>query len=270
MALGSSFAAGSGLGPPDPKNAEGWSGATASAYPRLVADRLNLALVNAACGGAITDNVTTTRQEALDETGTRIVPLQIDAVDRDTDVVTITIGGNDVNYVGCLIAEAYLAADPESPTSIAISKFGDITPWSDDEVARALDGLEVKLAAVVSAVQREAPRARILLVDYLTILPEDGEPCRAIPIPRERQRFLRQVAQRLSLATERAARLTGAEFVAVSNESRRHHACSPEPWVTGYRIADGVAPMHPNEAGHVAVAAAVVRQLTGAGTGAGS
>ena len=219
VALGSSFAAGVGLGPADPNDPEGWCGRTTVAYPCLVADRLKLTLVNAACGGAKTENIAGVQLETWNEAGRGIVPLQIDAVDPDTDIVTITIGGNDVNYVGNLIAEACradLAADPESVTGNAIAQFGDIAPWPDEDVAGALAALEVKLAAVVSVVQRKAPRARVLLVDYLTILPEDGEPCPAVPIPRERQRFLHEVAHRLSLVTEAAARLTGAEFVAVS------------------------------------------------------
>ena len=74
------------------------------------------------------------------------------------------------------------------------------------------------------------------------------------------------MARELSLATKHAAQQTGAEFVAASKISRNHDACSSEPWVTGYEATLGFehvfTSMHPNVAGHAAVAQAVVDHVT--------
>jgi len=263
VALGSSYAAGANVGPADPTDG-GQCGRTLSAYPSLVAKALDLNLASAACGGATTENITTAPQKV----GTRTLGLQIDAVGADTDLVTITIGGNDVSYVKNLIAESCigdLAANPSSPLSNYIKPFGLCIPTSDDAVLAALAPMESKLTQMVQSVQAKAPHARIVLVDYPTVLPEDGQPCASIPIIQDRQKFLLDVARELSLATKHAAQKTGAEFVAASKESRQHDACSSDPWMTGYALAPGVSAMHPTAAGHAAVAAAVVKQLTNPG-----
>ena len=102
VALGSSYAAGGGLGTPDPAGFPG-CGRTTMAYPYLVAGALDLDLVNAACGGATIDNITGTPQRLQGWDGSiSSVPRQIESVGSDTGLVTITIGGNDVNYVGNL------------------------------------------------------------------------------------------------------------------------------------------------------------------------
>jgi lysophospholipase L1-like esterase len=186
-------------------------------------------------------------------------------VGPDTDVVTITIGGNDVNFVGSLYAEsclADLAANPSSPTATALKRYGLCTPLPDETTLAALSTMESKLTHMVETVKAKAPKARIVMVDYPAVLPENGKPCSALPIPQERQKFLLQVAAELSNATMHAAQETGADFVAASRISRQHDACASTPWMTGYDFSPGVAAMHPNEAGHAAVAAAVIRQLT--------
>jgi hypothetical protein len=236
VALGSSYAAGAGLGPADPHDIGGWCGRTTIAYPYLLAEALGLELTNASCGGAKTENIAIVRQDIANENGSHTGDLQIDSVTAATELVTLTIGGNDVNYVGNLTAEACLgdlAADPTSPISNALKDYGVATPVPDQVVLAALARLEGDLVAAVEAVQAKAPRARIVLVDYLTVLPENGQACALAPIPQDRQRFLLGVASEMSLATRRAAEWTGAEFVAVSEESRDHHVCSSDPWVIG-------------------------------------
>lgn len=114
--------------------------------------------------------------------------------------------------------------------------------------------------------QSKAPGARILLVDYPTVLPQNGEPCLLAPIPQDRQKFLLKVAGELSLATKHAAEEDRVEYVAASKESRHHDACSSDPWTTGYDFSTRSAPMHPTKAGQQAVADAVVKQLTNGGT----
>ncbi|WP_314505445.1 SGNH/GDSL hydrolase family protein [uncultured Microbacterium sp.] len=264
VALGSSYAAGGGLGPADPAGLQG-CGRTTIAYPYLVAEALDLQLTNAACGGASIDNVAGTPQQIWGWDGTnRLGPLQLDAVHADTDVVTITIGGNDVNYVGNLTAEACLgdlAANPASVISNQLKSYGLCSPRPDSLVRQQLDTLQDSLVRMVQDVRGRAPQARIVLVDYISVLPENGKPCAALPIPQDRQKFLLEVARKVSLATKLAAHETGVELVAASKLSRGHDACSTEPWVIGYDFSQGFVMMHPNATGHAAVADAVVRQL---------
>src|SRR5690349_11030162 len=91
---------------------------------------------------------------------------------------------------------------------------------------------------LVHAVRERAPQARVVLVDYLTVIPENCKPCAAVPIPQERQKFLLEVARKLSIATELASQRIGVELVAASKVSRGHDACSTEPWVMARTLGD--------------------------------
>lgn len=94
--LGSSFAAGAGIGPLQAGTPERCS-RTTNNYATLLAARLDLNLVDASCGGATSEHVLRGWSE---------LPPQIDALDRETRLVTITVGGNDLGYVGWLFASS--------------------------------------------------------------------------------------------------------------------------------------------------------------------
>ncbi len=75
-------------------------------YSRLLAAQLRLRLTDASCGGATTAHVLAPWNE---------LPAQIDAVTSDTRLVTITIGGNDLNYMGVLFAASCHAGTMTGP-----------------------------------------------------------------------------------------------------------------------------------------------------------
>ena len=87
--MGSSYAAGPDLGQPKPDMPKRCSRDFGS-YPSLLAERLKLNLVDATCSGATTAHVLGSWNE---------LPPQINALTPETKLVTITIGGNDINYV---------------------------------------------------------------------------------------------------------------------------------------------------------------------------
>jgi hypothetical protein len=113
---------------------------------------------------------------------------------------------------------------------------------------------------VVQDVQRRSPRARIIFVDYLTVLPQ-GPWCGQTPWSPEAARSGRDAAARLARLTAHVARKNGAEVLAVSRLSqKRHNACAADPWMAGFLPpADSRAfvPYHPNLAGMTAVAEAL-------------
>jgi lysophospholipase L1-like esterase len=247
VALGSSFASGPGIEPV----VHPGCGRSGRNYPSLVAARLGLDLVDASSGGATVDDVLTRPQALL--TGARVPP-QVEAVRPDTDLVTVTVGGNDVGYLLSLLRSSYRVA-PEVAPVLAREFFAQ--PVDTAGVEAGLAALPDRLAALVGAVRDRAPRARVVLVDYLTVLPEDGG-CAALPMAEDDRAHGVDVARRLAAATAVAARATGADLVAASTASRDHPVCSAAPWVTGWEFGDlltgGVAPYHPNAAGMRAVA----------------
>ena len=244
VALGSSMAAGPGI-PPRAKDAPWRAGRSAANYPHLVAQRLGLDLVDVTYSGATTAHVLADRQNNA--------PPQVSVLDGTETLVTVTIGGNDVGYVPMLIS----AGLPRMARSLPF--LGDrlrelLDPASRD---RALVQLDASLKEVGRTVRQRAPKARVLFVDYLTLLPPPGED--APPLSGIDAAHARRVAHTLERLTSEAAAETGCELVPAAEASRTHHAWSADPWTTrptkfGVPLPGRPVPAHPNAAGMRAVA----------------
>ncbi len=224
------------------------SGRSARNYAHLVAERLNLDLVDVTFSGATTAHVLTDHQ--------RGAPPQVGALDGSESLVTVTIGGNDVGYVPLLMAASLPRLARRVPLLGArISELLD-----RDSRDGALDAVFDSLCAVGTALRQRAPGARILFVDYLTILPPSGTP--APPVSEPDADLGRHVAATLERLTADAAAQTGCDVVRAGAASREHHAWSTEPWTTGpgVPLPRRAAPLHPNGAGMRAVAELIAAQ----------
>ncbi|ORA79269.1 SGNH/GDSL hydrolase family protein [Mycobacterium malmoense] len=251
VALGSSMAAGPGIRP-RAAGAPRWSGRSARNYPHLVAERLNLQLVDATFSGATTAHLLTDHRHGQ--------PPQITALDGSENLVTVTIGGNDVGYVPLLMA----ASLPRWARRLPL--LGGRMAELLDRQARdgALAEVFDSLCAVGHALRQRAPGARIFFVDYQTILPPAGTP--APPLSEADADLGRHVAATLERLTADAALATGCEVVHAAAASRPHHAWSAEPWTTtparyGVPLPGRPAPLHPNDAGMRAAAELIAAQL---------
>jgi lysophospholipase L1-like esterase len=244
-ALGSSMAAGPGIRP-FADGAPFRAGRSARNYPHLVAEKLGLDLVDVTYSGATTANVLTDPQNG--------VPPQADALDGSEDLVTVTIGGNDVGYVPLLVA----AGLPRVVRSLPL--LGGVVREKLDPTARdrALVEVAESLKEVGRTLRQRAPRARVLFVDYLTLLPPAGTA--APPLSDVDVALGRRVADTLERLTGEAAADTGCGWVRVAEASREHHAWSAAPWTMrfGLPLPGRPAPLHPNAAGMRAVADLVV------------
>ena len=241
------MAAGPGIRPAAPGAPFG-AGRSARNYAHLVAERLDLDLVDVTFSGATTANVLVERQ--------RSAPPQIDALDGSEEFVTITIGGNDVGYVPLLMGAALPSL---------IQKLPSIRELLDHDAREdALDGVGDALHAVGAAVRRRSPRARVIFVDYLTLLPGPGAP--APPLSVAHADLGRFVAERLEEATAAAATATGCEVVRAGRASREHHPWTADPWTVGagWPVPWRTAPFHPNAVGMSAVADLIVGQISAA------
>lgn len=248
VALGSSMAAGPGIRP-HAKGAPFAAGRSAQNYPHLVAEKLGLDLVDVTYSGATTANVLAESQHRS--------PPQIDALNGTEDLVTVTIGGNDVGYVPLLFA----AGLPRLARALPL--LGCVLRAQLDPDARdaALAEVGESLIEVGRTVRARSRRATVLFVDYLTLLPPPGTP--APPLPEADVVTGRHIAETLERLTAEAAAATGCGLVRVAEPSRSHHAWSAEPWTTkfGLPLPGRPAPLHPNAAGMRAVADLVVAQL---------
>ena len=244
VAMGSSFAAGPGITAPadQPPNR---CTRSADNYAHQLARRRGLTLTDVSCGGATTAHLLGPWGE---------LPPQLDALRPDTRLVTVTIGGNDVGYIGglsrasCLSrAGATVGACPQVPAP----------------TEQAWQGLADAMRRVAQEVRRRSPTARLVFVEYPAVLPEQGT-CARTPISVEQADASRRVAARLAMLTAQIAREAGAAVLPVAALSSGHDACSAAPWTTGW-FTPGEPPVrvpyHPNLQGMTAVADALDRLL---------
>ena len=252
VSLGSSFAA----GPVIPPVADADAGRSGRNYPSLTAARLGAELVDLTVSGATTATILEQPQTTI--TG-KVYEPQIEGVPRNADVVTVTAGGNDLGYTGSMLFAAFRRLDPAHPLNRYLApSFPD---GLREPSAEMLETAESGLVRIVEGVHSRAEGARVVLVDYLTVIGA-GTSGATLFDDAERDLFLRMRTS-LEGAYERAAERSGADLVRASGLSRDHGLDSPEPWVTGLltdpRVSAGS--FHPNALGMERVADDLVRLL---------
>jgi lysophospholipase L1-like esterase len=243
VAMGSSYAAGLGIttSADEPPNR---CTRSRDNYPHQLARRHGLVLVDVSCSGATTEHILGPWRE--------LAP-QLDAVDADTRLVTVTIGGNDVRYTSGLSASACHV--------VGTGRCGDVPPATEADWV----GLEQRMNRIAVAVRARAPSARLVFVDYPTLLPPNGA-CPALSLTPEEAESFRQVTRRVVEITARAARANHADLVQASALTAAHDACSAAPWANGYPSPGHPivgAPFHPRLEAHSAIADALDKLIWG-------
>lgn len=248
VALGSSYAAGTALGGIKPDTPQR-CGRSPRNYATLAAARLGLQLDDQSCGGATTAHILNAWNE---------LPAQIAAVDAATRLVTVTIGGNDLGYVMNLAAASCQPAE-------GLSYNGQTFPCPQLKPPTAQDyaRLESNLREIARAVRTRAPRARLVFVQYVKLIPD--APCAALRLSPDGALLNRSLGENLARITRRVAADQGALVLDSDELSRDHSPCAAVPWSTGPKPLgpDANAPWHPTAAGHAALADALVALLRG-------
>jgi lysophospholipase L1-like esterase len=243
VAMGSSFAAGAGIGALQAGSPERCN-RNVNNYASLVARQLKLNLIDVSCGGATTDHILGNWNE---------LPPQIEAIRDDTRLVTITIGGNDLGYVGWLFSSSCRLG-----VSVIPGPCRKAALPSEAEYKK----LEANLQKIAAEIRQRAPKAKIVFIQYVTLVSDTACPLETITT--EDAIVGRQIAERLARITTKAARKSDALVLDTDLASRSHGPCSQEPWSNGlskgYETANG-APWHPNAAGHAAIANLLVEAM---------
>ncbi|KAI1802790.1 SGNH hydrolase [Daldinia bambusicola] len=258
--LGSSFAAGPSI-PPCVDDAAGRSGAN---FACLVARRAGARCTDLSVSGAQLPNITTDPQDR----GGRVFPPQVDGLPADADVVLVLGGGNDIGYIGGLLEDTLSASWLGSFVLRVRGTVGAPLPSSGGAGAgAALDGdaLAHRYGRVLDAIHAKAPEARVLVVEYLTMLGSHVRPGTDVPFGEERVAHHRAVCQTLLEATSKAVegREAWAEVVPVGAASEDHAIGAPDPWVSGFtwKLFYAGGAYHPRAEGMKAVADILYKRL---------
>jgi lysophospholipase L1-like esterase len=249
VSLGDSYTSGPGI----PTQVDANCARSDHNYPSLAAaERRMSTFKDVSCGGATTEQMWKAQ-------GTN--PPQLNALKRDTDLVTVQIGGNDIGFSSIISTCAQLSSQDLAgdPCRRHFRSSG-----VDELTLRILDTAP-KITRVLRAVHARAPHARVLVVGYPDLLPEDGSGCYpSVPFAAKDFPYLRDTGKRLNLMMRVVARLNGAEYVDTYGPTIGHDMCkAPEiRWVEPLRPASPAAPAHPNAKGEAAMARALLRSLS--------
>jgi lysophospholipase L1-like esterase len=247
VALGSSFAAGLGLGPRAPRSPI-VSQRSINGYPQQLARKLNIeSFTDMTSSGSTLLHVLNGGQMLLGP--------QIDALGPDTRLVTLTAGGNDIAYVGDLMSMAY--RNYGGIIGSAVRLF-----WKGAKPANERNFVELaeNLQATIAEIKRRSPQARIIIVTYPVILPPK-EACEALFLTQEQVTLMRPVGEMLAQITRDIGLRMGATVVDMATLSIGHDACSAVPWVNGFKSGNG-ADFHPSKHGAEATANAIMRAIS--------
>ena len=254
VALGDSFAAGD-LIPSSPTGTPAGCLRSSHDYGADAAAALGMTFINATCTGATTADMTRPQSVLL---GTN--PPQLSVLAPDDSVVTLTIGGDDIGFLGILETCASLSlTDP----------FGHpcqqrYTAGGTDRLLAAVSATAPKVAAVLQQIRVRAPHARVLLAGYPDILPSTGDGCwPLVPFAFGDVPYLRGIELAVNQMLASTAAANGVTFVDTYTATIGHDACASP----GVKDVEGLVPtspaypFHPNQVGQQVMAGQVLAAL---------
>jgi hypothetical protein len=243
VALGDSYSAASGVLPPD-LSAPLQCLRSSRNYPHVIAGKTGARLTDVTCGAAETGDYFESQYPG--------VAPQLDALKRDTQLVTMTIGGNDsgvfINAILSCGSAGLLTLGQGSPCRDRYgSQFEDtIRKTTYPSLVRALD-----------AVHRRSPKARVAILGYPWIMPASGGGCfDRMPVAAGDVSYVRGIQATLNDAVRRAALATGSVYVNLNQAAEGHDACQPIDvrWVEPVLQGTNPVIVHPNALGESGLA----------------
>jgi lysophospholipase L1-like esterase len=249
VAMGDSYSAASGVLPLDLK-ASPICLRSSRNYPHVLASKVSTQLTDVTCGAADTSDYFTAQYPG--------VPAQLDAVKKDTQLVTMTIGGNDSSVFINAIAQCGVAG---------LSTLGQGSPCKDKYGASFETTVKKttypSLVKALKAVRTKAPKAKVGILSYPWIVPASGGCYPQMPVATGDVPYLRHLQATLNDAVRRAAAATGAKYVDLNTVSNGHDACKPigVRWVEP--VVGGTNPVivHPNALGEAKMAEQAIKVL---------
>ncbi|MEU8973281.1 SGNH/GDSL hydrolase family protein [Streptomyces monashensis] len=252
VALGDSYAAGAGI----PAQSAGLCLRSDHDYGRLVAASLGPRTYrDVTCAGAKVGALTTAQTDA----GIVVNGPQLDAVAPDTTLVTLTVAGDNLGTSDFGFGDLAVTCTALSVTDPLGAPCRD---FYQNTLDQRMDTAAAQLGSALRLIRARAPRARVLVVGYPAVLPDDPERCLGrLPVTTGDIAFLRSVLGDLDDTVAATARAAGATYVDTLTPTRGHDSCSAAPWIEGLVPASPTLPLHPNATGERAMANAVLDAL---------
>lgn len=229
VALGDSYASGTGTRSYFPGS--GGCHRSPLAYPVLWAQaHPTSSFAFAACSGARVDD---------------LVAHQLGSLSAGTDLVTVSIGGNDAGFAQ-VMTTCQLRGPQDCDRAITTA---------EDYIATRLPG---RLDTAYAAIEERAGAAEVVVLGYPRLF-ETGRCISSIDAARRAR--LNAVADRLAAVTADRADAAGFTFADTSGAFTGHRVCAPDPWLNGpaWPLQESY---HPDRDGHARALLPVLRTVT--------
>jgi lysophospholipase L1-like esterase len=177
---------------------------------------------NVACGGAVTSDVRT---------------FQVPYLSSKTDLVSITIGGNDAGFASTVIS-CTIGTDASCAATVASAR---------TYVTQTLPGA---LDATYRAIRQHAPNAHVVVLGYPRLFDETTAACGVGGMSLAKRRVLNDGADDLAAVIQDRAQAAGFTFADVRGRFDGHGVCSASPWINGLTIIPPTDSFHPNTNGY--------------------
>ncbi|WP_133910884.1 SGNH/GDSL hydrolase family protein [Streptomyces sp. NBC_00582] len=172
---------------------------------------------------------------------------QLSALSADTDLVTLTVGGNDAQF--STVAQGCLTQ-------------GD--SWCDSATlymsSYAKGQLVTSLAGLYKDIKAKAPNARVVVLGYPQTVSPTGT-CPLIDLSSAKRTAMNQLADALAEGTKAAAAKEPVQFIDMRDSFKGHGACGSDPWINDLNA--GTAVFHPTLMGYLAGYDARLNEVTG-------
>jgi lysophospholipase L1-like esterase len=249
VALGDSYSAASGVLPPDlfapPECLR-----SIRNYPHVIAGATGAQLKDVTCGAAETSHFFASQYPG--------VAPQLDALKPDTQLVTMTIGGNDSGvFIDTILACGTAGLSTLGQGSPCKDRYGSSFEATINNVTYP------SLVKTLSAVKAKAPAARVAILGYPWIMPASVGCFTKMPIATGDVPYVRDIQTTLNDAVRRAAAATGSAYVNFNTVSNGHDACQPlgVRWIEPVLQGTNPVIVHPNALGESEMAAQAMRVL---------
>lgn len=253
VALGDSYSAGFGIKPVVSGSPDGCYRAEQN-YPHQLAAAIGANLTDVTCSGAVTANIDTTGQVTMNGVGP--LPLQGDALSATTDLVTLTIGGNDLGFATVATQCIKLNNAAEQPIGTPgfanCKDFFNPFPGTDQLIFKLNNTVSPALQRVFTYIQNKAPNAKIFVIGYPSIAPDFAHsangcysspvgaswpnppfPQNTVPYSAVDTHYLHHIENEMDNAIQTQAASHGFTFVPTWAGSQDHTVCAADPYIFG-------------------------------------
>ncbi|HVI69196.1 MAG TPA: SGNH/GDSL hydrolase family protein [Magnetospirillaceae bacterium] len=275
VALGDSFSSGEGVpgfeagtdiaGPPENRCHR-----SLKSYPRLLSTTpgLNITLAFRACSGAATNQVVNVWPSDENDSKNTNEPPQVSAISTGTDVVTVTIGGNNIGFED-FVKSCVFNGPPFTPSGGC-----DTTGIYPTILGRIQYDLPAKLNEAMAEIkQRIGVGTKVYVIGYPMMIPHPSEytGVGCMYLDTGEREAAREITTRLNAAlvaavasannVEQVHRFVYVDPNMADSPFKGHELCSPENYFNGLNFTTGEFSFHPNNKGQDVFRQLLLRQL---------